>query len=220
MTKENEHSKIIKEAFDSVELEENERKKEEERIKKEKEISKIKNVVKAHLQKIDFLDEQIRKLQEEKAVVKSDLEDLKAGRLDKIEERQKTDPTIKEKSIIIIERIVEKYIPDYPWRSPYDITWNTYSTSPNSICTSLAPSMLSLTIDDKCVTPYRSGYLNTSASNYTSSDLVNKMLNTARSIANDMEKEFGEMDSGIYGTTFQNFSSGSYKLNNGKIINL
>lgn len=83
-----------------------------------------------------------------------DLEDLKLGKLDRIEERQAKDPDAKANSVIIIikekEVIRERTIPS-PWYWPYAITiqnpiWYTVPTIPTpnwTCCTSNGNSALS-----------------------------------------------------------------------------
>ena len=180
MSKENKDNQIYRDAFSQIEKEESDRKQEEERIRQENEIAKIKNIIKAYLQKKDFIREQIKKLQEDEKIIDKDLEDLKCGRLDKIEERQTIDENARKKSIIIIERIREKYIPTYPWRSPYKITWN----------------------------------INSGSDYYTTMGNTSQLNNTVNCMMSNMLKDFGNLDSQFCGTSFQNFSSGTYKLNN------
>jgi len=98
---------------------------------KEKQIKKVKEIVKRTL-------EAIEKTKSEKSVVdkrlkylKMDLDDLKEGRLDRIEERQVKDPEAKKTSVIVIikekEVIREREVPypvyPSPWYWPYNITW-------------------------------------------------------------------------------------------------
>lgn len=106
MTKE-----LIKKAFDAAEKEH-----------QEKEIQKIKKIVQIMLEKIQSKSEQKEKLDEEIRLLKKDLDDLKAGRLDKIKERQDVDEKARDISIIIIKEIKEEYIPYRPWYSPWTVT--------------------------------------------------------------------------------------------------
>jgi hypothetical protein len=68
-----------------------------------------------------------------------DIDDLKEGRLDRIEERQEKDPKAKDISVVIFikERVVEHEYPWWYW--PYRIEWVgpaiTYTTSGNSYVT-------------------------------------------------------------------------------------
>jgi regulator of replication initiation timing len=106
----------------------------------EKSIRIIKEVTLKTLEKIDSLDKQINKLQEEKKILKLDLEDLKLGNLEKIQERQESDETSRKASVIIVIKEKETvrdypYHPPYtPWYQPWNITWtagNTPFTSTN-----------------------------------------------------------------------------------------
>jgi hypothetical protein len=109
---------LIKKAFESAEKE-----------AQEKQVEFIKKIVQKHLERIDGLTKSKEELDEEIRLLKKDLEDLKAGRLDKIEERQKVDERARGLSIIIIKKIEREYIPLAPWRSPWDIVWNVPNNS-------------------------------------------------------------------------------------------
>jgi len=87
-------------------------------------IEKLKVVVKSTLERIAAIDKQVEELQEEKKILKLDIDDLKEGRLDRIEERQKKDEKAKKVSII---RVIKKevvhehhYIPSI-FQQPYHI---------------------------------------------------------------------------------------------------
>ena len=93
--------KIIKKAVESAE-------KEFENNKKESKIKKIKEVVKKTLEQIESVDGRLKILQEEKKILKMDIDDLKAGRLDKIEERQFKSDTARHVSVFIVKEKVIK----------------------------------------------------------------------------------------------------------------
>ena len=103
---------LIKKALDAAEKEH-----------QEKEIEHIKKIIVSYLERIQDKTTKRAELDKEISLLKKDLEDLKAGRLDKIEERQEKDPEAKRMSIIFVKKIEKEYIPYYPWRSPYEITW-------------------------------------------------------------------------------------------------
>ena len=111
---------LIKKALDAAEKEH-----------QEKEIEHIKKIIVSYLERIQDKTTKRAELDKEISLLKKDLEDLKAGRLDKIEERQEKDPEAKRLSIIFVKKIEREYIPYYPWRSPYEITWQTTNTYPN-----------------------------------------------------------------------------------------
>ena len=101
----------------------------------DKQIEKLKNVVKDTLRKIKDLDDDIGKLEEERKILKLDIDDLKAGRLDKIEERQKVDKKAKKISVIVVEKEVHHHHGS-PWYQPYVIHYVPYyppATNPNPI---------------------------------------------------------------------------------------
>ena len=75
----------------------------EKEIKREKEEAlrlKVKEIVKSTLEKIDGIDKQEKELAEQKKVLKKDIDDLKAGRLDLIEERQKESSVARNNSLL------------------------------------------------------------------------------------------------------------------------
>ena len=79
-------------------------------IEKEKEEAlklKVKEIVKSTLEKIDKIDKQEKELAEKKKILKKDIDDLKAGRLDNIEERQKESELARNTSVfkVILEEI-------------------------------------------------------------------------------------------------------------------
>jgi len=112
----------IKKAVESAEKELEQIKQDDAKALEELKIEKIKEVVRTHLRAIAGIDEEIKEAQERNKILKSDLDDLKAGRLDKIEERQETDPKAKEVSIVIINRTTNDY-PQKPWFDHYRWEW-------------------------------------------------------------------------------------------------
>ena len=118
---------IVKKAYERAETE-----------LREKQISEVKEIVKRTLERITEVDKDIDRLQEKKKYLKLDLEDLKEGRLDRIEERQEKDPKAKTYSLVIVikerERVVERVS---PWYIPYQITWANehISNTPVVYCT-------------------------------------------------------------------------------------
>jgi len=142
--------KIIKTAVESAE-------KEFEENKKESKIKKIKDVVKRTLERIEKVDSQINVLQEEKKILKMDIDDLKAGRLDKIEERQLKSDTARKVSIFIVketvirEQVIPYPVPVYskPWWSVEWNIWPNWETAGDYIT---AGSDTNITCGDYCLT--------------------------------------------------------------------
>ena len=97
-----------------------------EKEQQEKEIERIKIIIQSHLEKIEKKTDQRKKLDEEIQFLKKDLDDLKAGRLDRISERHEKDERAREIRIIVVEKIEKEYVPYYPWRSPWIVTNATY----------------------------------------------------------------------------------------------
>ena len=89
----------------------------------EKELQFIKSIIQKYLEDISKLTKDKREIEKKLAVLKADIDDFKAVRLDKVKERQDKDPVAKEISPIIIKIIEKEYQPLYPWYSPWQIEW-------------------------------------------------------------------------------------------------
>ena len=169
--------------------------------KQEAEVKKIKDIVRTYLEKIQSKKEKEDEIRKERLALEKDLDDLKAGRLDKIEERQGKDPIHDKVKIIEIHRIEKEYIPYYPWRSPYIIQWYTPSyQSPN------------ITISGG------TGY-STTCQSLGMKTSVSSLLNNATNTIQSAFQQVSDMQAQITGINCQNFVGGSYNIN-GQIINL
>jgi hypothetical protein len=116
-----------------------------EKEKQEAEISKIKGIVKAYLEKILNKKEQIKELNKELKEMEADLDDLKMGRLDKIEERQRIDPNHKANTLIFVRKVEAEYNPYQPWRSPWIIEWLNTAYNSNGINYGVAEDLMTST---------------------------------------------------------------------------
>src|ERR1035437_6385627 len=85
----------------------------------EQEIDKIKHIVKDYLIEISEKEKEKDILVKKISLLKKDLDNFKQGRLDLIAERQKIEQF--SPKIVIIEKIVEKFLPMNPWYAPYHI---------------------------------------------------------------------------------------------------
>ena len=105
-----------------------------EKDRKVKEIEKFKEMVKATLEKLESKKREKRKLDKAIQILKKDIDDLKAGRLDKIAERQDKDEEAEDISVFKVIKETEIIrevpypvpMPEYPikpWYEPYRITW-------------------------------------------------------------------------------------------------
>lgn len=106
----------------------------EKEIKKEKDEqlkNKIKSIVKETLEKIEEIEKKEKELAEEKKILKQDIDNLKSGRLDLIEERQNKNPKAKDISTF---RVKTKKIEYPPNNSIYSIT--ATSSSPTILVAS------------------------------------------------------------------------------------
>jgi len=83
----------------------------------------VREIVQKTLERIDELDKEIKELEDSRKILKLDLEDLKNGKLNLIEERQKIDEKARKTSLVIIKEVVKEYVPT-PWYQPYYIDWN------------------------------------------------------------------------------------------------
>ena len=171
-----------------------------EKEAQEKEINRIKEIVQSYLEEIDEKNKKKQVLDKDIRILKKDLDDIKSGRLDKIEERQEKDKRAREVSLIIVHRIEKEYIPMTPWHSPFEITWNPWYSSSVS-CSSGSGGDLSITGGCDYVT--------------TVSDSCTSSVHTysAQSVT------CGSPCQPLCGTTFSKFSSGAYDVG-GQIVNL
>lgn len=90
---------------------------------KDRQIEKVKEIVKATLEKLESLKEKKKDIEEQIKILKLDLDDLKQGRLDRIEERQSKDKRARETSIFQIIKIVEEHHHYDHWYQPYKIVY-------------------------------------------------------------------------------------------------
>ncbi len=100
---------------------------EKEIVKEREEKAKklIKEVITKTLDKIEEESEIIKEAQERKKIHKQNLDNIRAGRLDLIEERQKKSEKAREVSVIIVEKKeVHHHYPQYYW--PYSVWINPY----------------------------------------------------------------------------------------------
>ena len=104
---------------------------------KRKEIERFKEVVKVTLEKLELKKKEKQAIDREIQVLKRDIADLKAGRLDKIAERQAKDKEAEEISVFRVTEIIREKpypvpypsYPQTPWYTPWDITWSAGATS-------------------------------------------------------------------------------------------
>jgi len=104
-----------------AELAEKELKEEEE----QKQIDLIKKAIKQTLEAIKNKEKERTKLNKEIKTLKQDIDNIRAGRLDLIAERQEKDDEAKRTSIIEIVKVKEIHHHHYDhWYEPYRIIWN------------------------------------------------------------------------------------------------
>jgi hypothetical protein len=110
----------------AVELAELELQKEEE----QKQIDLIKKAIKQTLETIKQKEKDRDKLNKEIKTLKQDIDNIRAGRLDLIAERQEKDEEAKRTSVIEVIREIHHHHDHYydRWYEPYKITWQgTYN---------------------------------------------------------------------------------------------
>jgi len=88
----------------------------------EKQVKELKEIVRKYLTKLELKKDEKAKVDKDIKILKSDIEDLKEGRLDRIKERQEKDPVAREVSVIIIKEKITKEVP--VWRTPYTWVYN------------------------------------------------------------------------------------------------
>lgn len=97
--------------------------KELEEEKRTKQIALIKAAIKQTLEKLETKKKQRKELDDEIKILKQDIDNIRAGRLDLMEERQRKNEKAKETSVIIIEKEKIKEVHHYHdrWYEPYRI---------------------------------------------------------------------------------------------------
>ena len=129
---------------------------------KENQIAEVKKVVLKTLEKIAGKTKERDKLSDEIRLLKMDIDDLKAGKIEHIVERQEKDPKAKEVAVVII--IKEKEIKEIsPWYWPYKIIWQpapvygsgltsklTFCDSANTLTTNASGNFASYSATDDC----------------------------------------------------------------------
>lgn len=169
---------------------------EAEKQQQEDEVKKVKEIVQKHLEKIAYHNKEAKEHTEKSRLLKKDLDDLKAGRLDRIEERQEKDSAAKEVRIIEVHRIVDRYIPLRPWLSPFNIEWSVpyYPYATATAITTAGSSTTNAFYADAGMT-----------------------LTSAIATSSPTLGEGGSMT--LTGTNCSNFAGGTYEVDR-KIINL
>lgn len=97
--------------------------KELEEEKKEKQIALIKAAIKQTLEKLETKKKERKELDDEIKILKQDIDNIRGGRLDLMEERQRKNEKAKETSVIIIEKEKVREIHHHydRWYEPYRI---------------------------------------------------------------------------------------------------
>jgi hypothetical protein len=97
----------------------------EEELEQEK-IERVKEVVRATLERLEILKKRKKEIEGEMKILRMDLDDLREGHLDRIEERQKKDEKAKEISVVkVIEKVVEREVKPPYWYKHYTLQWPT-----------------------------------------------------------------------------------------------
>ena len=91
----------------------------------QKQIDLIKKAIKQTLESIKQKEKDRDKLNKEIKTLKQDIDNIRAGRLDLIAERQEKDNEAKRTSVIEVVKEVHYHHYDR-WYEPYRITWNPY----------------------------------------------------------------------------------------------
>lgn len=190
--------KILKTAIDLAEKE-----------IQEKEIQRIKNIIKDYLKELQDKNSKKLVLDKEIALLKKDIDDFKAGRLDKIADRQKIEPLAPK--IIVITRIEKEYVPMTPWYSPFYIQYpivphyqNTPWVGGSTITTTSGDGGQSMVY---CASNNIGGV----ASGLNS---VNNLSALSASMSAPLDPSMK-----VVGNVFKNFTGGAYDIG-GEVINL
>lgn len=157
----------------------------------EKDIAHLKGIIKNLLQKKKEKEMEMDEIADGIKIIKQDIEDFKAGRLDKIKERHDLNPNADKNSpisIVIINDNSRTVYPSRPWLWNYQVQWNhgvTYLSSGLHNATTTG---------------------NTGNNVTTTGSFVSQ--NTLQNIVN------------CSGQNAATFTAGTYNLNDGFVINL
>ena len=123
---------------------------EAEKEARDKQVAEVKLIIKKTLEKLSTIRKQIKDLQEEEKILKLDIDDIKDGHLDRIEERQRLDKKAKEVSVVTIIKELEVIREVNPWYTPYKVIWSLPQTIPaynnGLFCTTGSGNSLGLTL--------------------------------------------------------------------------
>ena len=110
------NKEIVKKAYSEAEKEL--REEQDAKIKEQ-----VKDIVKTTLEKIEDLKEKKNIIDKDIKILKMDIDDLKEGKLDRIQERQEQDPNSRAVSVVVIhKKTVKEHVPY--WYQPYVIDYN------------------------------------------------------------------------------------------------
>lgn len=105
-----------------------------EKEAQEKQVHFIKQVVQEYLERIEKFRKEEREAKAKREALEHDLDDIKAGRLDKVKERQEKNPVAKEVAPIVIRIVEEHYQPLYPWHSQWVVEWKNQPSVVSTWC--------------------------------------------------------------------------------------
>lgn len=110
---------IVKEGLELAEKEAREKAVQEVKRIAQKTLERIESIEK----EIDKAKEDVKKLEDQKKILRMDIDDLREGKLDRIAERQDKDPEAKKISVVLIikEKTIIREIS--PWYWPYTVIW-------------------------------------------------------------------------------------------------
>ena len=95
-----------------------------EKETRENQVREVKEIVTKTLEKLEDVKKKISSLKTEEKILKMDIDDLKAGKIDRIVERQEKDPKAKDVSVVVIIKEKEVIRDHNPWYVPYQVLWN------------------------------------------------------------------------------------------------
>lgn len=137
---------------------------EAEKEMRERQIKALKELVLKTLEKLEAEKKARDLAMANIRVLQKDLEDMRAGRLDRIEERQKKDPKAKEVSVAVIERVIVKeehhhhehyIIEPSRWYEPWKITYGPFMTAAGG--TTITNENAGFTLNNSIAADYSGG---------------------------------------------------------------
>ena len=197
----------------------------------ENEIQHFKKIIKDLLQKKKDKEKEKTELDEEIKIIKQDIDDFKAGRLDKIKERHDKNPVadrVAPIQITIINDNSRTIYPLQPWRWNYIVNGWDYPTCQAQTLLTIGTgtggaSQTGYSYNSGGITSGGQAGPQTACINYNSQQMGSSAtagVQALNMLNNAMQNTASMAQQAFNGSSFGTFTGGTYDLGNGNIVNL